>query len=77
MNIMNCTEYLSDKELIGTLFSTEVDVDYKHKVPNTKPTTRLAGSSAPPPDIIIKTKNLGQSLITLKKLLTENKVRDK
>lgn len=63
MNIINCSDYLNDE--IGTLFSTEIDVNYKRKA-----SVRDGMSSVPPPDIIVKTKNLGQSLITLKKLLT-------
>lgn len=40
---------MKDELDIGTLFSTEVDVQY----------TRKVAPSAPPPDIIVKTKDLG------------------
>ena len=69
MNIINCTD--DDDLNIGNFFSlSEVDVNYRSKALPKNISTRGVGVSAPPPDIIIKTKNLGQSLISLKKLLT-------
>jgi hypothetical protein len=71
MNIINFAD--DDEDDIGNFFSlSEVDVNYRSKVLPKVLSTRGVGISAPPPDIIVKTKNLGQSLISLKKLLTQN-----